>query len=98
MTIQTMNRSQVSTGRLSISHTQARIARLGSHGTPGALNDRSRSGRVRRRMITPADTTTKANSVPMLTISDSFSRLTNAASAAITAAVMMVITYGVPKV
>ncbi len=49
------------------------IASAGSTGTQGARKPRSRSGRVRRSTMTPAETSTKANSVPMLTISSSLS-------------------------
>src|SRR5579864_8064822 len=38
----------------------------GNHGTSGTLKTRLRSGWVRRRMITPNETSTKANKVPML--------------------------------
>ena len=65
--IQTPNRSQVSPGRLSISQKQARAERIGSTGISGTRKARWRSGRVRRSTITPIDTSTKANSVPMLT-------------------------------
>ena len=47
-------------------------------------------------MITPIDTSTKANSVPMLTRSASSSSGTNAARTATTTPVMIVIMYGVP--
>ena len=66
-----MNRSQVSTVRLIISHRHASTERIGTTGTSGILNPRGRSGRVRRSTITPTDTSTNANSVPMLTISSS---------------------------
>ena len=52
-TIQTMNRIQVSAVRFSISHRHARIDRIGRAGTNGARKPQFRSGRVRRRMITP---------------------------------------------
>ena len=47
---------------------------IGKTGTKGTRKPRFRSGRVRRRMITPMLTSRNANSVPMLTsftISDS---------------------------
>ena len=65
------NRSQVSAGRFSISHSEAATDRIGITGTHGVRNARCRSGRVRRRMMTPRATTTKAKSVPMFTSSAS---------------------------
>jgi hypothetical protein len=53
-TIQTMNRSHVSTVRFSIGHRQARIARIGIIGTRGTLNPRGRS--VRRSTSTVQET------------------------------------------
>src|ERR1035437_3856034 len=38
----------------------------GNHGTKGTRNARLRSGCLRRRNMTPSETSTKANSVPML--------------------------------
>ena len=40
---------------------------IGTKGISGVLNGRSRSGRVLRRIQTPAQTSTNASSVPMLT-------------------------------
>ena len=84
MAIQTTKRIQVSAVRFNISRTQATIAAIGSAGTNGIRNARCRSGRVRRRMITPAETKTKANSVPTLTISSSLVIGNSAAAAATT--------------
>src|ERR1700676_316978 len=38
----------------------------GNHGTKGTRNARLRSGCLRRRKMTPSETSTKANNVPML--------------------------------
>ena len=58
-------------GKPAISPTQQKIPRRGTVGTKGVRNGRWRSGRVRRRTITPAHTIAKASSVPMLTSSPS---------------------------
>ncbi len=42
------------------------MERMGNSGTQGTLKPRGRSGWVRRSRITPKETSTKANSVPML--------------------------------
>src|ERR1700685_4025942 len=72
-TIHTPNRIQVTTVRLTISQTHAHAEAIGSSGTIGARNPRGRSGRLRRRTMTPADTSRNANNVPTLTISSSLS-------------------------
>ena len=69
--IQITRRIHVSADKLAISVNEATAESAGSHGTPGVLNGRSSSGRVRRSTITPIATTTNANSVPMLTSSPS---------------------------
>src|SRR6266498_4802538 len=94
-TIQATNRSQVSTVRFSISHTQATIARIGITGTHGTLNARGRSGRVRRSTSTPAETRTKANNVPTLTISSSLSAGKKVAAIATSAPTTSVARVGV---
>ena len=53
---------------------------IGNNGTNGTRKPRSRSGCVRRRMITPMLTSMNANSVPMLTSLTISSSGTNAAS------------------
>ena len=83
--------------RFSISHTHAQIEAIGSTGTHGARNPRSRSGRVRRSTMTPADTRTNANSVPTLTISSSLLIGNTDAVAATTTATSTVIRTGVPR-
>src|ERR1700728_388078 len=96
-TSQTPNLTQVSAVRFSISQAHARIDAIGSTGTAGARNPRSRSGLVRRRTTTPADTRTNANSVPTLTISSSLVIGNTDAVAAITSATSTVIRTGVPR-
>src|ERR1700684_811277 len=49
-----------------MSPPQKKIEISGNHGTNGTRNARLRSGGLRRRRITPIETSTKANSVPML--------------------------------
>ncbi len=44
---------------------QIRIPRIGTRGTMGVRNGRAREGSERRMIITPMQTRTKANSVPM---------------------------------
>ena len=83
--------------RLSISHRHAPIDAMGSSGTHGARNPRSRSGRLRRSTMTPADTSTKANSVPTLTISSSLAIGNTDAVAPTTSATSTVIRTGVPR-
>src|SRR4029077_14482734 len=39
---------------------------IGNHGTNGTRNERLRSGCLRRRKMTPSETSTKAKSVPIL--------------------------------
>src|SRR5580698_11076964 len=85
-TIHTPKRIQVTTVRFTISQTHAHTEAIGSNGTIGARNPRGRSGRVRRKTMTPADTSRKANRVPTFTISSSLSvgnaEAVNATSAA----------------
>src|SRR5580704_18168652 len=65
----TIRRSHVLQGRLAIRPSEIRIPRIGVSGnrfhTRGAVNGRGRSGRFTRSTHTPADTITKASSVPM---------------------------------
>ena len=63
---------------------------------PGTLNGRTASGRLIRSIRTAADTTTKANSVPMLVISPTTWIWVNPAATATTTHVMIVVMYGVP--
>src|SRR5208283_2146833 len=51
----------------------------GNHGTKGTRNARLRSGCLRRRKITPRETSTKANKVPMLARSAASAISTNPA-------------------
>lgn len=95
ITIQMPKRTQVSAGRFSISQTEAAIDRIGTSGTSGVRNERCRSGRVRRRMITPRATTTKANSVPMFTSVASSLMLVKPATTAMMTPSRMVGRYGV---
>jgi hypothetical protein len=94
---QTRNRSQVSTARLDINATQQTPDTIGSTGECGVRNGRGMSGRVRRSTGTAIDTTRKANSVPMLTISASVLSGTSAAMTATPATVSDVISTGVPN-
>src|SRR5687768_13266106 len=89
------NRIHVTTGSCSIRYRQARIEMIGVYGTPGTLNGRGRSGSVRRRKITPADTNTNANRVPMFVRSTTSAMFANAANVATKSPVMIVPTYGV---
>ena len=78
-----------------MSHRDASTERIGITGTNGVRNGRFRSGRVRRRMITPIATSTNANNVPMLTSSANvFSGNTNVTIATATP-VTSVVRYGV---
>src|ERR1700758_4517085 len=61
-----MNRSQVTTVSPVIKPPQRIIEIRGNHGTSGTLKIRLRSGWVRRRMITPRETSANAKSVPIL--------------------------------
>jgi hypothetical protein len=65
--IHTKNRTQVAVVRLSIKENDASTDKIGTNGTSGVRNERSRSGRVWRRMMTPIATRMNANNVPMLT-------------------------------
>ena len=62
---QPTNRNHVATDNPSIRPKQVTIAIIGVIGENGTRKDRGRSGCVRRKMITPTDTMTKANKVPM---------------------------------
>ena len=64
-----MSLSQVSPGRERINQNAASIPAIGVNGTHGVLNGRGMSGRLRRSTHTPAQTITKASSVPILTSS-----------------------------
>ena len=59
-------RSQVMTVSPVISPAHNTMEIKGNQGTSGTRNPRRRSGCVRRRMITPSETSTKAKSVPIL--------------------------------
>ena len=60
-------------------------------GPPGTLNGRRASGRLFLRMMTAIDTTTNANSVPMLVISLRMSIGVNPATMATMTPVIMVV-------
>src|SRR4029453_10087880 len=96
MAIQTRNRHQVRLPRLSIRKTQEITARIGTSGTAGVRKALGRSGWVRRSTITPIDTSTKANRVPMLTMSARVDRGTKVAMRATTTPAISEITQGVP--
>ena len=82
--------------RLSIRNTHATTARIGTSGTAGVRNARGRSGSVRRSTMTPIDTSTKANRVPILTMSARVVRGTKVAIRASIAPVISEISQGVP--
>src|ERR1700679_205128 len=69
MISQTKNRTHVITGRPVISNTQKTTERTGITGPNGTRNPRYRSGSLYRSTITPIETSTNANSVPMFDIS-----------------------------
>ncbi len=69
---------------------------MGSTGTNGTRKARSRSGRLRRRMMTAIDTRVKAASVPMLTISSSLPIGVSEATRAMTVPRVIVMRRGVP--
>src|SRR5579875_275065 len=68
---QMSRRNQVIGGRLAMAPTDVKIPRIGTSGTRGVLNGRGKFGRLFRKAQTPAETITKASSVPMLTRSAS---------------------------
>src|SRR6202795_5007579 len=63
---QMTKRSQVITVSPVISPPHNRTEINGNHGTNGTRKARGRSGCLRRRKMTPSDTKTNANRVPML--------------------------------
>src|ERR1700686_3915362 len=63
---QITKRSQVMSVRPNISPPHRITEISGNHGTKGTRKARLRSGCLRRRKMTPSETSTKANSVPML--------------------------------
>ena len=69
MASHTTKRICVTVGSMMTRIPQKRIDRIGTSGTQGQRNGRTRSGAFLRRMMTDADTMMKAASVPMLTIS-----------------------------
>src|SRR3982751_5187166 len=73
----------------------ATIEMIGVKGTPGTRNGRGRSGSVRLRKITPADTSTNANNVPIFVRSTTSAMFANAANVATKSPVRIVPTYGV---
>src|ERR1700679_2132673 len=64
----TKNSTKVITGKPVISSTQQRTDRTGITGPNGTRNPRCRSGSLYRNTITPSETSTNANSVPMFDI------------------------------
>jgi len=78
----TTSRSQVAAGKLAISPKETTTPMIGTKGTHGVLKGRGKSGRLRRKIQVPAETITKASSVPMLTSSPRMSMGTNAAKKA----------------
>ena len=83
--------------RLNIIANEVMIPRIGTNGTSGVRNGRSKSG-LRRRMIhTPPQTMTNASRVPMLTISASTLIGRDAASTATKSPTVNVEIQGVRK-
>src|SRR5580692_1059366 len=66
MASQTTKRIHVITVNPVINPPHRRIEISGNQGTNGTRNPRRRWGSLRRKMMTPRETKTKANSVPML--------------------------------
>ena len=93
---QTTKRIQVSTLRLTISHRLASAIRIGTHGLPGILKERSRSGRFLRMIGMEMATSVNADSVPMFTMSDRMPTLQQAAISAMTTPTMICRRTGVP--
>src|SRR5438105_15760198 len=62
---QTTKRSQVITVSPVINPPQRTTEISGNHGTKGTRKARGRSGCLRRRKITPSETSTNANNVPI---------------------------------
>src|SRR6185503_5955827 len=92
---QTPNRIHVINGSWIIRYTQATIEMIGVQGTPGTRNGRGLPGSDRRRKITPADTSTNANKVPMFVRSTTSAMFANAANVPTNRPVRIVPTYGV---
>src|SRR4029450_12054032 len=88
-------RTHVMTDRLTIRYTHDNTPSTGMIDPPGTLNGRFASGRLARRTITASDTTTNANSVPMLVISPRIWIGTKPATSATIVQVMIVVMYGV---
>src|SRR5712692_1306518 len=97
MTSQMINRSQVAPGKLAIRPAETSTPMIGTNGTHGVLNGRGRSGRLLRRIHVPAETITKASSVPMLTSSPRISIGTKAEKKATQIPTKMVEIHGVRK-
>ena len=83
MASQTMRRSQLVQPRPKIIAPQTTMPSTATTGSAGTVNPRGRSGRRERMIHTPAHTSMKANSVPMLVISPTMSPGTNAAKSAV---------------
>jgi len=87
--------SQVIEASEAIRYKHPITPRIGVTGNSGVLNERSISGRLRRRLMTPALTIMNANSVPIEVASASCPSGTNAARILITTATMIVLLTGV---
>ena len=92
ITIQMMSRFHVSPGKLSMRPTHETIPRIGTSGTNATLNGRCISGLRTRSTQTPPHTITNASSVPIETSSPSNPMGKNAATAAATVPVTIVVT------
>src|SRR6476646_3593213 len=95
MISQMMRRNHVSPGKERISQNAESMPAIGVKGTHGVLNGRGISGRLRRSTQTPAQTITKASSVPMLTNSPRIPIGISAAKNATKIPTMMVDFHGV---
>src|SRR5471030_3042806 len=95
MSSQMPNLIHVTEGSCHIKYKHATMEMSGVSGTHGTRKGRTRSGSMRRRKITPAETSTNANSVPMLVRSTTSAMFANAANTATNTPVRMVPTYGV---
>ena len=78
--IHTAKRTHVSPGNETIIDKQIKIPAIGTKGTHGALKGRGVVGSLLRITITPTHTKTKANKVPIETISPTIFTGTNAAN------------------
>src|SRR5919109_2941918 len=89
------NLTHVITDSVNIKEMHDSAPSTGMIGPPATLNGRCASGRFMRSTITATETTTNANSVPMLVISPTTWIGMNPAAIATMTHVMIVVMYGV---